>query len=184
MYNYCSIEEIDGAYLFCNFSAEDIRGNFLKVLQKSKMPEDISSIEFVECFITASRKNVLRGMHFQRPPDAVEKLVTVVSGEALDVILDLRVNSPTYKKFFSVKLGGTSKYQTIFVPSGCAHGFLALTDEMRMLYQTSCEYSPVNDSGIHYNSFGFHWPVSADQLILSDKDAALPEWTEKEIIFS
>ena len=91
----------------------------------------------------------------------------------------LQVNGKT----FAVKLGRDCEYRTFFVPTGCAHGFLALEDNSMMLYQTSCEFAPAHDSGIRYDSFGFKWPTNADEIIISDKDRALPEWNEKETVF-
>lgn len=183
MLDHKELTEIHGAYLFRNFFAEDSRGSFLKILQKSKLPSPITAIDYTESFISHSQKNVIRGMHFQLPPYDVDKLVTVVNGCVLDVILDMRKKSPTFGKTFAVKLGRDCEYRTFFVPTGCAHGFLALEDNSMMLYQTSCEFAPAHDSGIRYDSFGFKWPINADEIIISDKDRALPEWNEKETVF-
>lgn len=183
MIEYKKVIEIEGAYLFSNFLVEDKRGNFLKILQKSKLPESIANINFNESFISTSQKNVIRGMHFQLPPYDVDKLVTVVNGLVLDVVLDMRKESSTFGKVFSIKLGKGCEYSSLFIPTGCAHGFLALENDSMMLYQTTCEFASAYDSGIKYDSFGFDWPISADKIIISGKDISLPEWNEKETVF-
>lgn len=183
MKSYKEIIEIDRAYLFSNFFAKDKRGSFLKILQKSKLPEHIADIQFTESFISVSQKNVIRGMHFQLPPYDVDKLVTVVNGCVLDVVLDMRKSSPTFGKSFSIKLGADCEYQSFFIPTGCAHGFLALENNSMMLYQTTCEFAPVHDSGICYDSFGFDWQIAPDEMIISEKDLDLPKWNESETVF-
>ena len=122
-------------------------------------------------------------MHFQLPPYDVEKLVTVVKGCVLDVILDMRKSSPTFGRSFFVKLGENCEFRTFFIPTGCAHGFLALKDDSMMLYQTSCEFAPAHDTGIRYDSFGFDWPICRNDMIISEKDLALPVWDENRTAF-
>ncbi len=183
MNGYKELTEICGAYLFRNFFAEDKRGCFLKILQKSKLPEKIAEINFTESFISTSQKNVIRGMHFQIPPYDVDKLVTVVNGCVLDVILDMRKKSMTFGKSFCVKLGKNCEYSSFFIPTGCAHGFLALEDNSMMLYQTSCEFASDYDSGIRYDSFGFDWHIDANEIIISEKDLTLPAWNENGTVF-
>ena len=119
-----------------------------------------------------SGKNVLRGMHFQRPPAAHDKLVYCPVGKVLDVVLDLR---PTAKgarsRCFSHELSAQNR-EMLFIPAGCAHGFLALEDDSMMVYQTSTVHSPSHDAGVLWNSFGFDWPVK--NPILSERDQKFP----------
>ena len=183
MLGYEKLSEIEGAYLFRNFFAADRRGSFLKILQKSKLPPQIAEIDFTESYISTSQKNVIRGMHFQLPPYDVDKLVTVVNGAVLDVVLDMRKNSPAFGKSFAVKLGEGCEFRSFYIPTGCAHGFLALRDGSMMLYQTTCEFAPAHDTGIRYDSFGFDWQISQDDMIISEKDLALPPWNKDVTVF-
>ena len=183
MGSFRKINEISGAMLLSNFYAEDRRGSFLKVLQHSQLPEELRSLVFREGFLSTSRKNVIRGMHFQTPPYDLEKLVTVVSGSVLDVIFDMRKHSPTFGNVYSVELGEEKEFRSLFVPRGCAHGFLSLENNTMMFYQTTCEFHPEHDTGIAYDSIGFDWNVRKEDLIISDKDLALPEWNPGETPF-
>lgn len=150
--------------------SSDLRGSFTKTYHQSLYRE--AGIDFVlkEQFVSVSGKNVIRGMHFQMPPCACDKLVTVLSGAALDVILDLRVSSPTYGNSIQIELRAKEP-AAVFIPKGCAHGFLALEDNTCMLYNVSEEYSPQCDTGIRWDSFGFRWPV--EEPVISARDAAL-----------
>ena len=177
------VKEISGATLLHNFYAADLRGGFLKVLQRSQLPKKLQILDFCEGFISTSRKNVIRGMHFQTPPYDLEKLVTVVTGSVMDVVFDMRKESPTFGNVFSIKLGESEKFRSLFIPKGCAHGFLALEDNSMMLYQTTCEFNPEHDTGIAYNSIGFDWNIPESEIIISEKDRNLPPWCPEETPF-
>jgi dTDP-4-dehydrorhamnose 3,5-epimerase len=113
-------------------------------------------------------------MHFQTPPHAHEKLVYCLKGRVLDVLLDLRVNLPSFGQYLSVVLE-SSRGQGILIPKGMAHGFLALSDDAIMAYKVTSVYKQSNDTGIHWNSFGFDWGVKLP--IVSDRDSYLPDFT-------
>jgi len=113
----------------------------------------------------------LRGVHFQTPPDDHYKLVTCLNGSVIDVIVDLRKNSSTFKKCFSLILNAQNK-KMIYVPKGCGHAFLSLEDNSVLFYKVSTVYSPENDKGILWNSIDYDWPVS--KPILSSRDMAHP----------
>jgi dTDP-4-dehydrorhamnose 3,5-epimerase len=112
----------------------------------------------------------LRGMHFQLPPAAHDKLVYCPVGKVLDVVLDLR-SSAKRGRFISRELNASNR-EMLFIPRGCAHGFVALEDESMMVYQTSTVHSPAHDAGVLWNSFGFAWPVA--NPILSERDQKFP----------
>jgi dTDP-4-dehydrorhamnose 3,5-epimerase len=114
-----------------------------------------------------SNKNILRGMHFQLPPYDHDKLVSCLAGSVLDVVIDLRKKSATYKHFDSFNLNQNDTY-TLYIPSGMAHGFLSLEDNSGMLYNTSRVHAPEKDCGIHWNSFDFDW--GCDNPIVSIRD--------------
>lgn len=151
---------------------EDLRGSFTKIYHQGLYHDAGIDFSLKEQYISVSRKNVIRGMHFQTPPHACDKIVTVLSGRALDVILDVRPSSPTYGKFIQIGLCPETP-KAVFIPKGCAHGFLALEDNTCMLYNVSAEYSPECDTGIRWDSFGFQWPVGTGEPIISKRDAAL-----------
>lgn len=119
-----------------------------------------------EIFYTKSKKNTVRGMHFQSPPFEQNKIVHVVKGEIIDVLLDIRLGSDTYGKYFvyNIKEGEESLY----VPKGFAHGFTSKSENTVVLYLVDSEYNKEHDIGIKYNSFGYDWEVK--DPIISDRD--------------
>ena len=149
---------------------EDARGSFIKTYHEGLFERCGIRFSSKEEFFSVSRKNVLRGMHFQRPPVAHDKLVYCPVGKVLDVVLDLR---PTAKgaRSISRELSAENR-EMLFIPAGCAHGFLALEDDSMMVYQTSTVHSPSHDAGVLWNSFGFDWPVK--NPILSERDQKFP----------
>jgi len=161
--------QIQGCYLVKNNTINDDRGSLTKLYHKSSFLSQGVDLTFKEQFITVSHKNVLRGMHFQLPPYENSKLISCLSGSVLDVIVDLRVNSPTFLKYDSFKLIGLDKL-TLFIPNGIAHGFISLEDSSAMLYSTTCEYDAIYDKGLLWNSFGFDWPCQEPILSLRDSN--------------
>lgn len=150
---------------------EDQRGNFVKIFNSVFFEENGLDTDFKESYYSLSKKNVIRGMHFQIPPAAHTKLVHLVHGSILDVILDIRKDSQTYGKYFSIVLN-TNKPILIYIPIGFAHGFLSLEDNSLVSYfQTTC-YDSSSDKGINYASFGMEWET--DHPILSERDLILP----------
>ena len=150
----------------------DERGFFMEAYKRS----DFSAFgfpPFVQLNHSHSRGNVLRGLHFQRPPKAQGKLVYVVRGEILDVGVDLRRHSPTYGQWVSAWLS-EQNHQMLYIPPGFAHGFYVTSDEADVLYQVTEEFSAEHDGGIRWNDpqIGVLWPTETP--ILSAKDARLP----------
>ncbi|MCE6990952.1 dTDP-4-dehydrorhamnose 3,5-epimerase [Dyadobacter sp. CY323] len=159
--------EIEGVYLLKNFIAVDDRGCFVKTFNQSAFEKYNLQTDFKESYYSTSKKNVIRGMHFQLPPDEHEKLVYVTNGSILDVVLDIRKHSPTYGQHISVNLNGES--DSLYIPKGCAHGFMALTDNATVVYNVSTIYKPESDSGILWDSFGFEW-LGIEQPLISNRD--------------
>ena len=145
----------------------DDRGRFVKGFHTGAFKENGLVQTFDEVYYSVSRKGVLRGLHFQSPPDAHVKLVSCVRGRILDVVVDLRKDSTTYHRVHSTELSAT-KGNMLYVPEGLAHGFLSLEDDTLFLSMNSKEYSPQCDSGIRWDSIGFVWPI--ENLIVSEKD--------------
>lgn len=172
--------EIDGPVIIEPKAFGDDRGFFLESYKKSDFINNGINIEFVQDNHSLSSKGVLRGLHYQKPPFAQAKLVRVIKGAAWDVAVDLRKNSPTFKKWISIELSENNK-KMFFIPEGFAHGFAALTDEVHLLYKCSNEYSPAYDAGIRWDDsdLAVKWPV--DNPLLSDKDLLLPYLKDAEV---
>ena len=158
---------LEGVFIINNFNAFDDRGSFVKTYNKSSFKQLNLNFEIKESYFSVSKKNVIRGMHFQLPPHEHEKLVFVPKGSILDVIIDLRKNSPTYKKYISVELSEENK-RSIYIPKGLAHGFKSMDDNTITVYNVTSEYNSNADNGILYNSFGFDWQVK--NPIISQRD--------------
>lgn len=158
---------LEGVYIINNFNAFDDRGLFVKTFNKEAFEEKKLSIDIRESYFSTSKKNVVRGMHFQLPPHDHEKLVYVPSGAIVDVIVDLRKDSSTYKRHISIELSAENK-KSIYIPKGLAHGFRSLEADTITVYNVSTEYNPASDSGIYYNSFGFDWQI--ENPIISQRD--------------
>ena len=168
-----------GCYIINNFSYNDLRGKFVKSFSHKKFAKKIESNSFQEQFYTISKKNVIRGIHFQIPPYHHYKLVSCLIGQILDVIVDLRYDSSTYKKAISVDLH--EKYnKSILIPPGCGHGFLSLSKSL-VMYNTSTEHSPKYDKGVLWSSIEFDWPVL--KPILSKRDKNFPSIDNCKIYF-
>lgn len=161
--------KIEGVFIINNFNAIDDRGAFVKTFNKNLFKENKIDFEIRESYYSISNKDVIRGMHYQLPPQDHEKLVYVVVGEIIDVVVDLRKSSSTYKKYISVKLSAENK-KSIFIPKGLAHGFKSLVDDTITIYNVATEYSKNNDAGFRYDSFGFDWNI--DRPILSERDCS------------
>ena len=161
--------KIEGVYIITNFNAKDDRGLFVKTFNKNTFNKNNLDFDIRESYYSVSNKNVIRGMHFQLPPYDHEKLVYVVLGEIIDVVVDLRKNSSTYKEHISVKLSAENK-KSIFIPKGLAHGFKSLKDNTITVYNVATEYNNTADEGISFHSFGFDWEV--EKPILSVRDSS------------
>jgi dTDP-4-dehydrorhamnose 3,5-epimerase len=149
---------------------QDYRGRFVKIFHEPSYIARGLEVNFKEEFYSHSRKDVVRGMHFQMPPCSHVKVVYCVSGEVFDVVLDLRRGSPTYGQFDVVNLSSDTG-DCIYIPKGVAHGFLSLTNNTILVYKLTTIYEPSFDCGVAWNSFGLEWPTH--EPILSERDQAL-----------
>jgi dTDP-4-dehydrorhamnose 3,5-epimerase len=165
----------DGLFVLQPRVFQDPRGQFVKTYHAGLFRELGLAFCPQEEFFSVSAAGVLRGMHFQLPPHAQAKLVYCVSGCVLDVMLDLRRQSPTRGQVFAREISALNR-EMLFIPAGFAHGFLALADPSVMVYQTNTVHSPDHDAGVLWNSFGFAWPQAAP--LLSDRDQRFPAWPD------
>ena len=170
--------ELKGAYLISNFYAGDNRGGFTKSFEKDIYRNAGIEFQLNETFASRSMKNVIRGLHFQtHNPQA--KLVSVVAGSVWDVIVDLRPDSSTYKKWVAHELSAEN-HLSFFVPRGFAHGFASLEDNTVMLYQCDGKYNAETDTGIRFDDpdIGIDWPVDENVAIHSARDMKLSSFQE------
>ena len=163
--------KIEGCYKIKLQSYEDLRGFFYKNYNYKEFKKLSLNTKWSEDFFSYSKKNVIRGMHFQNPPFAQFKLIMCLKGSMLDIILDLRKSSKTYKKYISIKLSSKNQ-ECIYIPPGIAHGFLSLDNNSIAYYKVSSNYSKVHDTGIKWNSFGFKWPINKPIVSKRDKKLA------------
>ena len=151
---------------------KDDRGFFYESYNKNNL-DRIIKIAFVQDNESKSKKGVIRGLHFQKPPYAQTKLVRCISGSILDVAVDLRKNSKTYGKSFSVELSSKNNKQ-LLVPKGFAHGFQVISDEAIVNYKVDEYYNPDSDSGIIWNDKDLLIKWNHDiEPVLSKKDLNL-----------
>ncbi len=156
---------------------KDERGFFYESYNKNNL-DKISNIIFIQDNESKSNKGVVRGLHFQLPPFEQTKLIRCVSGEILDVAVDLRINSKTYGKSFSIKLSSENNKQ-LFVPKGFAHGFQVLSETAVVNYKVDEYYNPDSDYGIIWNDrdLSIDWNLDI-KPILSIKDLKLISFKE------
>jgi dTDP-4-dehydrorhamnose 3,5-epimerase len=148
----------------------DARGFFIETFSSKRYEEAGLKLPFVQDNISFSRKGILRGLHFQNPC-AQGKLVQVLTGEVFDVVVDIRVGSPTFGQWFGEKLSAENHKQ-MYIPPDFAHGFCVLSDSALFSYKCTDYYSPAVEGGIIWNDpeIGIDWPVKEPQV--SKKDAA------------
>jgi dTDP-4-dehydrorhamnose 3,5-epimerase len=164
----------------------DDRGFFMESYNAKNFADAGITSKFVQDNHSRSSRGVLRGLHYQIPPKAQDKLVRVTLGEVFDVAVDLRVDSPTFAQWDGFIISEENKKQ-VFIPKGFAHGFLVLSDTAEFLYKCGEYYSPEHERGIIWNdpNVGIKWPglEENDSPTLSAKDAALPTLENAEQIF-
>ncbi|MDI5950731.1 dTDP-4-dehydrorhamnose 3,5-epimerase [Flavobacterium yafengii] len=156
---------------------EDARGYFFEAYNKSKFSDLGISIDFVQDNQSFSKKGTLRGLHYQNPPFAQTKLVRVLQGEIIDITVDLRKDSPTYGKHFSVLLSAENKKQ-LLVPHGFAHGFSVISETAVVLYKCDQYYNKQSEGGIRFDDaqLNIDWGMDLKDAIVSDKDLILPDF--------
>lgn len=175
--------DVDGAIIIEPDVFGDNRGWFMESYSKRKMKEIGIDIDFVQDNRSFStKKGVIRGLHCQKNPTAQSKLLTCIRGEIYDVAVDVRKGSPTYMKWSKVKLTGDNK-KFFFIPKGCLHGFVTLTDEVEVMYKVDEFYSPSDDRSVKYNdlAFGIDWGI--ENPILSEKDLSAPLFADSDVDF-
>ncbi len=161
---------------------EDRRGLFMETYKRSEFVANGIAEEFVQSNYSHSIRGTLRGLHYQKHPQAQGKLVIALRGAVFDVAVDIRTGSPTYGQWVGAVLSDEN-FHMLYIPVGFAHGFCVLSEEADFLYQVTAEYAPQLDRGIAWNDpdIGIRWPIS--EPLLSPKDAQLPPLREADIDF-
>ena len=168
--------KLKGAFIIEPKMLVDGRGAFARTFCSRDFEDHGLNRNISQCSISLNtKKNTLRGMHFQKEPYAEAKLVRCSRGIIYDVIVDLRHNSPTFKQWTSVEISNENK-KMVYVPEGFAHGFQTLTDDTEVVYQMSQFYSPNHADGFRWNdpNFRIEWPST--NLIISSKDQNYPDF--------
>ncbi|AHG65932.1 dTDP-4-dehydrorhamnose 3,5-epimerase [Advenella mimigardefordensis] len=154
----------------------DERGYFMEAYRQQVLDEALGrTLRFVQDNESQSSYGVLRGLHYQLPPYAQNKLVRVVAGRVLDVIVDLRKSSATFGQSLHIELDAMSK-QSLFIPAGFAHGFVVLSEQAIFTYKTDAVYAPDYERGLAFDDpqLNINWQVPREQMILSPRDRRFP----------
>lgn len=166
---------VPGCYKLFPSIFRDHRGCFVKTFHESAFIEAGLVGHFAEEYYSISRRGVLRGLHFQVPPDDHVKLVYCTAGSVLDVVVDLREGSPTFGQHRMFTLNARQR-NLIYIPPGLAHGFYVLGANATLVYKTTTVHSPEHDSGVRWDSAGIDWPERMP--IVSERDRTFPAMSE------
>jgi dTDP-4-dehydrorhamnose 3,5-epimerase len=180
-----STTKLEGLLLISPQKHEDHRGFFSEVFRDDKLKEHGFTRDFVQDNHSLSvEQGVLRGLHYQKPPFAQDKLIRVLRGSILDVAVDIRAGSPTFGEYYSTELSAEN-WKQLLVPHGFAHGFVTLEPNTEVLYKCTSYYAPEHDAGILWNcaDINIDWGKIKGP-ILSEKDAALSPLSETELVFT
>jgi dTDP-4-dehydrorhamnose 3,5-epimerase len=165
---------LGGAYLIELDRVEDERGFFARSYCADELAAQGLTAAMSQCSLSFNAKaGTLRGMHFQAPPHEETKLVRCTAGAVLDVIVDIRAESPTYRQWYGTELSA-SNHRSLYIPEGFAHGFMSLADDTEVLYMISVPYAPGFGRGLRWNdpAIGIHWP--REPAVISTRDAEYP----------
>lgn len=152
----------------------DGRGYFSETYNYEKYKDVMGDTVFIQDNESLSKKGVIRGLHYQKPPFTQAKLVRVINGSVLDIIVDIRTDSPNFGKYIAVELSSKNKLE-VFIPRGFAHGFIALEDQTLFTYKVDNVYDKDSESGIVYNDehLKIDWMMKSKDIIISEKDVML-----------
>ncbi|MBL4594022.1 MAG: dTDP-4-dehydrorhamnose 3,5-epimerase [Flavobacteriales bacterium] len=169
--------EIEGLRIIEPRVFEDDRGYFYESYNKDEFENNGIDDFFVQDNQSLSQKNVLRGLHFQKPPFSQAKLIRVIQGSVLDIAIDLRKKSDTYGQYYSIELSATNK-KMFYIPEGFAHGFLTLEDDTIFSYKCSNFYNAASEDAILWNDKDLNIKWGVEKPLLSEKDKQAKEFNE------
>jgi len=170
--------ELPDVYIIEPHVHRDERGYFFETFNLEKLQEKIGAFNIVQSNQSKSKRGVIRGLHYQKPPFTQAKIVYVVKGSVLDVIVDIRTDSPTFGQSMSVLLDGTNKLR-LYVPKGFAHGFITLSKDAILQYIVDSPYAPNYEAGIRFDdkTLKIDWKLRA-RMIVNQKDKLLSTFRE------
>jgi len=164
--------EISGAYVIELEPIADERGSFARTWCEREFAEHGISMTIRQCSISVNRhRGTMRGMHYQDAPHAEQRVVRCTSGAIYDVVVDLRAESTSFRRWVSVEMSRENR-KMVYVPEGCAHGFVTLVDDVEVLYQMSAFYSADHARGVRWNdpAFAIEWPIEITTISERDKN--------------
>lgn len=179
----CNDTKIAGVKLLKPHVFGDERGYFFESYNAEKINKIIGrDINWVQDNESRSAKGVFRGFAFQAAPYTQSKLVRVVEGSVLDVVLDIRKNSPTFGQYVAHELSAENKQQ-VYMPRGVAHAFLTLSEHATVQYKVDNYFNPESERGVHYTdeTIGVKWPIPLTEMLVSEKDNSRPLLVNAEI---
>jgi len=171
--------KIDGAWLIINDVFTDVRGAFEAAWEAADLEkEGLLFKPESACHSYNTKAGTLRGMHYQAAPYGQAKIVSCSNGTLYDVMVDMRPGSPTYLMWEAIELSGASG-KSVYIPAGCAHGFLTLQDHTIVTYLIEGAYHPQAAAAVRWNdkAIGIEWPSVQGALILSERDKNVPDFT-------
>ncbi|WP_412679611.1 dTDP-4-dehydrorhamnose 3,5-epimerase [Brevibacillus choshinensis] len=173
--------KIPGCYEIIPMRFRDERGSFTKTFHKDIFLKNDLEVQFAEDFYSISQTGVIRGLHFQLPPNDHVKMVYCLSGEVMDVVVDLRVGSRTYGLYETFELTA-EKANIVYIPRGLAHGFYVCEGPAIVVYKASTVHAPETDYGLHWDSLNIPWPNRTP--IISQRDSRFPPFHQFSSPFS
>lgn len=168
--------DVQGAWAISPSPHLDARGRFMRAWCEDEFArQDIRFVPVQSNMAYSKVKGTLRGLHYQVAPSLEAKLVRCTRGAVFDLVLDLRRESPTYRRWFGIKLSADNGAM-LLVPEGCAHGCQSLEDDTEILYMASAHYAPADARGVRYDdpAFAIEWPLPVSSI--SDQDRRWPLW--------
>ena len=171
--------QIEGVVIIEPRLFKDERGYFFESFNQKEFEDIVCKTKFIQDNESKSSYGVVRGLHFQKPPFAQSKLVRVVKGAVLDVAVDIRKDSPTFRQHVAVELT-EDNHRQFFIPRGFAHGFSVLSKEVIFQYKCDNFYAPQSEGAIAWDDpdLGIDWQISIDDILLSEKDKSHPKLAE------
>jgi dTDP-4-dehydrorhamnose 3,5-epimerase len=161
---------------------KDSRGFFAEIFKSSDFKKQGIDRVFVQVNQSQSQKGVVRGLHYQKDPNAQGKLVSAIVGEIYDVAVDIRKGSPTFGEWVGVRLNADEK-NMLYIPEGFAHGFSVLSETAEVIYYCTSEYAPGAEAGLHVNDSDLAIDWQVNEPLLSEKDDTLPRFKEADMNF-
>jgi dTDP-4-dehydrorhamnose 3,5-epimerase len=174
-----------GLLVFAPRIFDDARGYFFESYNEKLFNDEGIKISFVQDNQAFSSYGVIRGLHFQQDPHAQTKLIRVLQGSIIDVVVDVRKNSKTFGKAYSIELSAENKKQ-LFIPKGFAHGYSVISEKAEVFYKCDAFYEKASEGGISWNdpALQIDWQIPNGKEIISPKDAVLPRLADSHLNFN